>query len=385
MIRALKTYRRIVVKIGSALLVDRAQGLKEVWLESLGADIAALQMQGVEVLVVSSGAVAMGRTVLGLPAGTLKLEESQAAAAVGQIALAKAYADVLGAHHITAGQVLLTLSDTEERRRYLNARATIETLLRLKAVPVVNENDTVATNEIRYGDNDRLAARVATMLGADLLILLSDIDGLYTAPPHKDPNAQFLPIVEAITPDIEAMAGAAASELSRGGMKTKLDAGKIANAAGTAMIITSGTRMNPLAAIDRGERSTLFKPSNAPVNAWKVWISGHLDAAGQLVIDDGALQALKSGKSLLPAGVREVRGGFQRGDTVSILNMNGIEVARGLAGYDAGDALKIAGHKSSEIEAILGYFARSSMVHRNDLVIRGSREEVLAVLEGERV
>lgn len=385
MIRALKTYRRIVVKIGSALLVDRAQGLKQVWLESLGADIAALQRQGVEVLVVSSGAVAMGRSVLGLPAGTLKLEESQAAAAVGQIALAKAYADVLGAHQITAGQVLLTLSDTEERRRYLNARATIETLLRLKAVPVVNENDTVATNEIRYGDNDRLAARVATMLGADLLILLSDIDGLYTAPPHKDPTAQFLPVVEAITPDIEAMAGAAASELSRGGMKTKLDAGKIANAAGTAMIITSGIRMNPLAAIDRGERSTLFKPSNAPVNAWKVWISGHLDAAGQLVIDDGALQALKSGKSLLPAGVREVRGAFQRGDTVSIVNMSGIEVARGLAGYDAGDALKIAGHKSSEIEAILGYFERSSMVHRNDLVIRGSREELQAVLAGESV
>lgn len=385
MIRALKTYRRIVVKIGSALLVDRARGLKQVWLQSLGADIAALQGQGVEVLVVSSGAVAMGRSVLGLPAGTLKLEESQAAAAVGQIALAKAYADVLGAHQITAGQVLLTLSDTEERRRYLNARATIETLLRLKAVPVVNENDTVATNEIRYGDNDRLAARVATMLGADLLILLSDIDGLYTAPPHKDPNAQFLPVVEAITPDIEAMAGAAASELSRGGMKTKLDAGKIANAAGTAMIITSGTRMNPLVAIDRGERSTLFKPSNAPVNAWKVWISGHLDAAGQLVIDDGALQALKSGKSLLPAGVREVRGAFQRGDTVSIVNMSGIEVARGLAGYDAGDALKIAGHKSSEIEAILGYFERSSMVHRNDLVIRGSREELQAVLAGESV
>lgn len=383
MVRALKSYRRIVVKIGSALLVDRAQGLKKTWLESLGADIAALQAQGVEVLVVSSGAVAMGRTVLGLPAGTLKLEESQAAAAVGQIALAKAYADVLGAHQITAGQVLLTLSDTEERRRYLNARATIETLLRLKAVPVVNENDTVATNEIRYGDNDRLAARVATMLGADLLILLSDIDGLYTAPPHKDPNAIFLPVVEMITPEIEGMAGAAASELSRGGMKTKLDAGKIANAAGTAMIITSGTRMNPLEAIDRGERSTLFKPSHAPVNAWKVWISGHLDAAGQLVIDDGALQALKSGKSLLPAGVREVHGAFQRGDTVSILNMSGIEVARGLAGYDAGDALKIAGHKSSEIEGILGYFARSSMVHRNDLVIRGSREDMQATLEGE--
>lgn len=374
MIRALKNYRRIVVKIGSALLVDRAHGLKQTWLESLGADIAALQAQGVEVLVVSSGAVAMGRTVLGLPAGTLKLEESQAAAAAGQIALAKAYADVLGAHQIVAGQVLLTLSDTEERRRYLNARATIETLLKLKAVPVVNENDTVATNEIRYGDNDRLAARVATMLGADLLILLSDIDGLYTAPPHQDPDAQFLPVVEAITPQIEAMAGAAASELSRGGMKTKLDAGKIANAAGTAMIITSGIRINPLAAIDRGERSTLFKPADAPVNAWKVWISGHLEAAGQLVIDDGALQALKSGKSLLPAGVRAVRGEFQRGDTVSILNADGREVARGLAGYDAADAKKIAGHKSGEIEAILGYFARSSMVHRNDMVIRGSRD-----------
>lgn len=380
-IGALKSYRRIVVKIGSALLVDRAKGLKQLWLESLGADIAALQMQGVEVLVVSSGAIALGRTVLGLPAGTLKLEESQAAAAAGQIALAKAYADVLGAHNIVAGQVLLTLSDTEERRRYLNARATIETLLRLKAVPVVNENDTVATNEIRYGDNDRLAARVATMLGADLLILLSDIDGLYTAPPHKDPNAEFLPLVEAITPDVEAMAGAAASELSRGGMKTKLDAGKIANAAGTAMIITSGIRMNPLAAIDKGERSTLFMPSHAPVNAWKVWISGHLEAAGRVVIDDGALKALKSGKSLLPAGVREVHGDFQRGDTVSIVNMQGMEVARGLAGYDAGDALRIAGHKSSEIEAILGYFARSSMVHRNDLVVRGSREAVQAVLE----
>ncbi|WP_439271895.1 glutamate 5-kinase [Pseudochrobactrum sp. HB0163] len=382
-IGALKNYRRIVVKIGSALLVDRSHGLKQAWLAGLGADIAALQAQGVEVLVVSSGAVALGRTVLGLPAGTLKLEESQAAAAAGQIALAKAYADVLGAHNIMAGQVLLTLSDTEERRRYLNARATIETLLKLKAVPVINENDTVATNEIRYGDNDRLAARVATMIGADLLILLSDIDGLYTAPPHKDPNARFLAVVEAITPEIEAMAGAAASELSRGGMKTKLDAGKIANAAGTAMIITSGTRANPLAAIDRGERFSLFKASHAPVSAWKIWISGHLDAAGQLVIDDGALKALKSGKSLLPAGVREVHGNFQRGDTVAILNMQGREVARGLAGYDAADAVRIAGHKSSEIEEILGYFARSSMVHANDLVIRGAYRQNEDVFEGE--
>lgn len=385
LISALKNYRRIVVKIGSSLLVDRTTGLKQAWLESLGADIAALQAEGVEVLVVSSGAIALGRTVLGLPSGTLKLEESQAAAAAGQIALAKAYADVLGAHKIVAGQVLLTLSDTEERRRYLNARATIETLLKLKAVPVVNENDTVATNEIRYGDNDRLAARVATMLGADLLILLSDIDGLYTAPPHKDPNAKFLSVVESITPDIEAMAGVAASELSRGGMKTKLDAGKIANAAGTAMIITSGLRSHPLAAIDLGERSTLFKASHAPVSAWKVWISGHLEATGHLLIDDGALKALQSGKSLLPAGVREVQGSFQRGDTVSIINAQGVEVARGLAGYDAGDAIKIAGHKSSEIEGILGYFARSSMVHRNDLVMRGSGEEALALHEGEGI
>lgn len=384
-IGALKNYRRIVVKIGSALLVDRTHGLKQDWLTSLGADIAALQAEGVEVLVVSSGAVALGRTVLGLPSGTLKLEESQASAAAGQIALAKAYADVLGAHSIMAGQVLLTLSDTEERRRYLNARATVETLLKLKAVPVINENDTVATNEIRYGDNDRLAARVATMIGADLLILLSDIDGLYTEPPHKNPDAQFLPLVEAITPQIEAMAGAAASELSRGGMKTKLDAGKIANAAGTAMIITSGARMNPLAAIDRGERSTLFMPSVSPVSAWKIWISGHLEAAGQLVIDDGALKALKSGKSLLPAGVREVHGDFQRGDTVSILNLQGQEVARGLAGYDAADALRIAGHKSNEIETILGYFARSSMVHANDLVIRSHRRQPDNVLQGEQV
>lgn len=386
-IKALKEYRRIVIKIGSALLVDRAKGLKQTWLQSLGADIAALQAEGVEVLVVSSGAIALGRTILNLPAGALKLEESQAAAAAGQIALAKAYADVLDTYKINAGQVLLTLSDTEERRRYLNARATIETLLKLKAVPVVNENDTVATTEIRYGDNDRLAARVATMLGADLLILLSDIDGLYTAPPHKDPTAEFLPQVEMITPDIEAMAGAAASELSRGGMKTKLDAGKIANAAGTAMIITSGLRMHPLAAIDKGERATLFLPSTKPVNAWKTWISGHLEPAGQLVVDDGALHALRAGKSLLPAGVKAVMGDFQRGDTIAILNHDGREVARGLAGYDACDARKIAGHQSCEIETILGYSVRSSMVHRNDLVLRGvrTRAKVAAMKEFDNV
>ncbi|MUJ76940.1 glutamate 5-kinase [Brucella abortus] len=374
MLKKLKDYRRIVVKIGSALLVDRATGLKRKWLESLGQDIAALQHAGVEVLVVSSGAIALGRTVLGLPKKALKLEESQAAAAAGQIALAKAYADVLGGHGIKSGQILVTLSDTEERRRYLNARATIETLLKLKAVPIINENDTVATTEIRYGDNDRLAARVATMMGADLLILLSDIDGLYTAPPHKNPDAQFLPFVETITPQIEAMAGAAASELSRGGMKTKLDAGKIANAAGTAMIITSGTRFGPLSAIDRGERATLFEASHAPVNAWKTWISGNLEPAGRLTVDAGAVKALKSGKSLLPAGVKEVDGDFERGDTVAVMNEDGREIARGLIAYDAADARKVAGHKSDEISAILGYDARAAMIHRNDLVVRAASD-----------
>lgn len=366
---SLGSFKRIVVKIGSALLVDRTKGLKREWLESLGQDIAALTAKGTEVLVVSSGAIALGRTILRLPRGALKLEESQASAAVGQIALAKAYADVLGAHSLTAGQILLTLGDTEERRRYLNARATIDTLLRLKAIPVINENDTVATSEIRYGDNDRLAARVATMMGADLLVLLSDIDGLYTAPPHLDPGAKFLPVVEKITPAIEAMAGVAASEISRGGMKTKLDAGKIATAAGTAMIITTGARMNPLSAIDRGERATLFKASTSPVTAWKTWIAGNLEPAGRLTIDAGALTALLSGKSLLAAGVRKIEGNFERGDTVAVIGPDGQESARGLIAYDAPDATKIAGKKSADIPAILGYEARSAMIHRDDLVV----------------
>ena len=262
-------YRRITVKIGSALLVDRQTGLKREWLASLADDVASLASGGAEILVVSSGAIALGRTILGLGKRTLKLEESQAAAAVGQIALAGAWSEELGRKGLKSGQILLTLGDTEERRRYLNARATIGTLLKMKAVPVINENDTVATSEIRYGDNDRLAARVATMMGGDLLVLLSDIDGLYTAPPAFDPKAKFLPVVERITPEIEAMAGAAASELSRGGMRTKLDAGKIATTAGTAMIITSGARQNPLTAIERGERFTLFQPSRTPVKGYK--------------------------------------------------------------------------------------------------------------------
>jgi glutamate 5-kinase len=371
---SLKSYRRITVKIGSALLVDRESGLKRGWLDSLADDVSALAAGGAEVLVVSSGAIALGRTILALGKRALKLEESQAAAAVGQIALASAWADALGRHGLRSGQILLTLGDTEERRRYLNARATISKLLELKAVPVINENDTVATTEIRYGDNDRLAARVATMMGADLLVLLSDIDGLYTAPPARDPQAQFIPVVERITPDIEAMAGAAASELSRGGMRTKLDAGKIATLAGTAMIIAAGTRQNPLMAIERGERATFFKPSANPVKGYKTWIAGQLEPAGRLTIDAGAIGALMAGKSLLPAGVRLVSGNFSRGDTVAILTPEGREVARGLVAYDAADAVRIAGLKTAEIEAVLGYEARSAMVHRDDLVVR-EREE----------
>ncbi len=367
--KPLASHRRVVVKIGSALLVDRRTGLKSQWLDSICSDIAALKAAGVDVLAVSSGAIALGRTVLDLPSGALKLEESQAAAAVGQIALARAWSESLSRDGIVAGQILLTLGDTEERRRYLNARATINQLLRIGAVPIINENDTVATSEIRYGDNDRLAARVATMTGADLLVLLSDIDGLYTAPPHLDPDAKFLETIPAITSEIEAMAGGAASELSRGGMRTKIDAGKIATGAGCAMIIASGKTDHPLRVIDQGTRSSWFAPSGTPVTARKTWIAGQLQPAGELFVDEGAERALGSGKSLLPAGVRRIEGQFNRGDTVAIIGVDGREIARGLASYDADEARRITGRKSAEIEAILGYAGRAAMVHRDDLAV----------------
>jgi glutamate 5-kinase len=366
---ALSSYRRITVKIGSALLVDRTTGLKREWLAALVDDIARFAASGTQVLVVSSGAIALGRTVLGLGKRTLRLEESQAAAAVGQIALSSAWAGEFGRHGLISGQVLVTLGDTEERRRYLNARSTISTLLKMKAVPVINENDTVATSEIRYGDNDRLAARVATMMGGDLLVLLSDVDGLYTAAPERDPAARFIPVVDAITPEIMALGGDAASELSRGGMRTKLDAGRIATAAGAAMIIASGKQLNPLSAIENGARATLFRPSPAPVRAYKTWIAGQLEPAGRIGIDEGALKALNAGKSLLPAGVKTVSGSFARGDTVAILGPDGREAGRGLVAYDASDAVKIAGLKTSDIAAVLGYEARAAMVHRDDLVL----------------
>jgi len=373
--KSLKSYRRITVKIGSALLVDRATGLKRDWLSSLANDIAVLADAGAEVLVVSSGAIALGRTILGLGKRALKLEESQAAAAVGQIALAGAWSDALGKDGLKSGQILLTLGDTEERRRYLNARATISTLLKMKAVPVINENDTVATSEIRYGDNDRLAARVATMMGADLLVLLSDIDGLYTAPPAKDPGAKFIPVVDRITPDIEAMAGAAASELSRGGMFTKIEAAKIATTAGTHMLIASGKIDHPLKAIAEGGRCTWFLTPANPVTARKRWIAGSLEPKGTLTIDAGAVAALRQGKSLLPAGVIRVDGSFARGDAVIVRGPDTHEIGRGLVAYDADDAERIKGHSSSDAAQILGIGGRAEMIHRDDLVVGGPRGE----------
>ncbi|MFG1286940.1 glutamate 5-kinase [Xanthobacter versatilis] len=363
-------FRRIVIKVGSALLVDRDHGrVKLAWLTSLVEDIATLHARGCEVMVVSSGAIALGRTVLGLPKGPLKLEDSQAAAAVGQITLSRTWAQILGHYGITAGQVLLTLGDTEERRRYLNARSTLGRLMDLKAVPIINENDTVATTEIRYGDNDRLAARVATMASADLLVLLSDIDGLYTAPPAQDPNATLIPVVPRIGAEIEAIAGDAGSELSRGGMRTKIEAGKIATSAGTHMVIASGHAKNPLKRIREGGRCTWFLTSANPVRARKSWIAGALEPRGTLHLDDGAVAALRRGASLLPAGVKRVEGLFDRGDAVVLRGPDGAEVGRGLVAYDSTHAARIMGRSTHEIEALLGVPGRSEMVHRDDMAL----------------
>lgn len=364
----LSLFRRITIKVGSALLVDRARGrLRQEWLNALADDLAGHHKRGADILIVSSGAIALGRTVLKLPSGPLKLEESQAAAAVGQIALARTWAEAMGAHGITAGQILLTLADTEERRRYLNARATLGRLLDFRAVPVINENDTVATSEIRYGDNDRLAARVATMAGADLLVLFSDIDGLYTAPPASDPSARHIPVIPRITPEIAAMAGEAASELSRGGMRTKIEAGKIATSGGTHMIIADGRVAHPLKAITDGGRCSWFLTPSTPATARKTWIGGSLEPRGTLHVDAGAAKALKGGASLLPVGVTRIEGDFARGDAVLIRDARGRELGRGLVAYDAAEAVLIAGQPSSAIPAILGYPGRAAMIHRDDL------------------
>lgn len=363
-------FRRIVVKVGSSLLVDSQAGrLNEAWLASLAADLAALHRDKRDVLVVSSGSIALGRAVLKLPAGPLKLEDSQAAAAVGQIALARTWTEAMSRHGITAGQVLVTLGDTEERRRYLNARSTIDKLLEWRAVPVINENDTVATSEIRYGDNDRLAARVATMVSADLVVLLSDVDGLYDAPPGTAVSARHIPQVERVTPAIEAMAGTAGSELSRGGMLTKIEAAKIVTSAGTHLVIASGHVDHPLQAIAGGARCTWFLAAGNPITARKKWIGGTLEPKGTLTIDAGAVAALRKGNSLLPVGIVRVEGGFARGDAVIIRGPDGTEIGRGLSAYDVEDAQKIRGRSSADIASILGFTGRAEMIHRDDLVV----------------
>jgi glutamate 5-kinase len=363
--------KRIVIKIGSSLLVDAAAGtLRQAWLAALADDIADLRKEGKEVVVVSSGAIALGRNALKLAKGALKLEDSQAAAAVGQIDLAHAYEEAFRARGLVAAQVLLTLGDTEERRRYLNARSTMTTLLKLGAVPVVNENDTVATSEIRYGDNDRLAARVASMMSADCLVLLSDVDGFYTAPPGSCADARRLEEVTDITPEIEAMAGDVGSELSKGGMVTKIEAAKIAVGGGTDMVIASGKVLNPLQALAKKGTGTWFIARQDPVAARKRWIAGTLEPKGTFIVDRGAAQALASGKSLLPAGVTKVEGSFEKGDAVIIRNGEGVELGRGLTAYGHDEAKAIIGRRSGEIDDILGYFGRPELIHRDDMVLQ---------------
>ena len=390
-VAALAAARRVVLKIGSALLVQDDGEIRRAWLESLVDDVARCRRRGQEVIVVTSGAVAIGRRHLGLRGRALRLEEKQAAAATGQIRLAHAYQEALARHGITVAQILLTPDDTEERRRHLNARATFAQLLALGAVPVVNENDTIATAEIRFGDNDRLAARVAQMTSADMLVLLSDIDGLYTADPRRDPAARHIALVHEISPEIEAMAGAAPPGYSSGGMVTKLAAARIATQSGCAMLIArgdpagdpgsdprftpreDGARLGPLAAIEAGAPATLFLPGGEPRSARKAWIAGAVNPAGALVVDDGAARALRGGKSLLPAGVAGVEGSFERGDCVIVRTRGGSEAGRGLSAYASADIRLIAGHKSGEIEAILGYRGRDEIIHRDDLVVTDRR------------
>ena len=372
MTRRLAEAKRIVIKVGSALLVDEEAGaLRGDWLASLARDIAGLRDRGQEVVLVSSGAMALGRHQLGLSARRQKLEEGQAAAAVGQIRLAHAYQESLAGHDLTVAQLLLTLEDTEERRRYLNARSTVNMLLGLGVVPVINENDTVATSEIRFGDNDRLAARVAQMVSADCLILLSDVDGLFDSDPGQNPDARLIPEVRGLTPKIEAMAGRPKKTgVGSGGMVTKIVAARIALAAGCRMAIIGGTSIGPIGRFESTGRGTWFLPDGiTPRTARKQWIGGTLNPSGTIVIDDGAVAALARGGSLLPAGVTNVRGSFERGDAVIVETGDGREVARGLAAYGAANAGAIMGHKSDEIEARLGYRGRDEMIHRDDMVL----------------
>ena len=364
----LRHAKRLVVKIGSALLVDRVSGLRRDWLAAFAEDVAEARARGADVVIVSSGSIALGRTVLGLGAGDLALEQSQAAAAVGQIRLAQAYEEVLAPHGITTGQVLVTLEDTTDRRRYLNSRATMETLLGFGVVPIVNENDTVATDEIRFGDNDRLAAQIAVTVGADQLVLLSDVDGFYTANPKEDRLAVRFELIERITPQIEAMAGDAISGLSKGGMKTKLMAARTAVAGGCAMAIMEGSVLRPLQALINGAPRTWFLAQGDPQLARKRWINA-MKPRGEVQVDAGAMRALAQGKSLLPAGVVQVAGNFGRGDPVMILGPDGAALGKGLVRYTLAEAQAIAGHRSADVEGILGYAARAALIHRDDMVV----------------
>ena len=364
----IRAARRLVIKIGSALLVDRDKGLRRDWLSALALDVVEAKLRGADLILVSSGSIALGRAVLGWPAGALALEQAQAAAAVGQIRLARAYEEVLAPHGITTAQVLVTLEDTADRRRYLNSRATMETLLAAGVVPIVNENDTVATDEIRFGDNDRLAAQIAVTVGADQLILLSDVDGFYTANPREDASATRFDLIERITPAIEAMAGAPVSGMSKGGMRTKLLAAGTAVQGGCAMAIMEGSVRRPLKALAEGAARTWFLPDGDPQAARKRWIAA-MKPKGTVTLDAGAVAALTLGKSLLPAGVRLVDGRFGRGEPVAILDPSGAGLGKGLVRYTSDEARQIAGHRSGEIEAILGYGGRAALIHRDDMVL----------------
>lgn len=361
--------KRLVVKIGSALLVDKKTGdLRSDWLHGLAQDVAWLRSNGTQVVLVSSGSIALGRRVLGLPNTDLALEQSQAAAAVGQIRLARAYEEALAPHIITTAQVLMTLEDTRDRRRYLNSRATFAQLLALNAVPIVNENDTVATDEIRFGDNDRLAAQIAATIGADKLVLLSDVDGFYSSNPSDDPSATRYDIIDHITPEIEAMAGDAGSGLSKGGMKTKIMAAKTATSAGCAMAICEGSAQRPLQALENGAASTWFTATMDPQLARKRWIAA-MKPCGILILDAGASKALLNGNSLLPAGVNAISGKFGRGEPVSLNDPKGHQLGIGLSRYTSEETEIIKGHQSHEIESLLGYSGRAALVHRDDMAL----------------
>jgi glutamate 5-kinase len=365
----LSLYGRLVIKVGSSLLVDDNGRLNRRWLEALADDVASLASSGHEIVIVSSGAIALGSVVLGINKQRARLEDLQAAAAAGQVQLVHAYQEALRQYDIAAAQVLLTPDDTEDRRRFLNARRTLGKLLERSVSPVINENDTVATEEIRYGDNDRLAARIAQLVMADALILLSDVDGLYTADPGKHESATHIAEVRGINDDILAMAGETRSDVGTGGMATKVQAAGIATHAGCSTIIASGVIEHPLKALGDGARRTVFHASATPAAARKQWLAGALEVKGSLQLDDGATAALRSGNSLLPVGVVSVLGRFRRGDVVTLTDASGTEIGRGLAEYTNDEAARLAGLHSDKIEQELGYRGRPVMVHRDELVL----------------